>query len=121
MVGIGCNVASAPSVPDSGPQYGRPATCLADHNPDIASCANNEGNAIGIPPHKALADDIFTGIKSWYQHEADADSNVIRDFESVMYLSEQKLRDSIGPAETILPLGLNEDGTLRVSLLSIFF
>lgn len=36
VIGIGCNIGAAPSVSATGKEGGRPATCLAEHNIEIA-------------------------------------------------------------------------------------
>lgn len=148
VVGIGCNVQQAPVVESSGQQYGRLATCLAEHqrssggdssgdNSGIISGGGSSSSSCGegkdqkidtcsaehglLDPntHKEIAAEIFGALSAWLRPspgDEDSAEAVIKDFERDMDLSQQRLRGESGPGETIVPLRLNKDGTLRVRI-----
>jgi hypothetical protein len=133
----------------------RPATCLAEHNPQLAEAAaklaqeNAEqgqlhrqaaadtestvlpqgetvGAEVGRPMlltleehdfHKELGVEISDNLHAWATARTDTAELVRRDFENNMDLSPQRLRDEPNEAlGTVLPVGLNADGTLKVSM-----
>ena len=143
LVGIGCNVLSAPTVnantnnANAAPTI-RPATCLADHNRVYAQlvesmqqqtqeCAASSSGAIdgqrieltmrAGDVHKELGLDICDHLYDWLASQADTAALVVQDFERNMDLSPQRLRDIADPAlSTVIPTALNIDGTLKVVL-----
>jgi hypothetical protein len=154
VVGIGCNVQHAPAVESSGQQYGRLATCLAEHqvssgdgsssgnngnststsgggdsssrscgddqDPNVDTCSAEQEQLLDPNTHKEIAAEIFTALSAWLRPHTVADADtadaVIRDFERDMDMDLQRLRGETGPGETIIPLRLNRDGTLRVRI-----
>lgn len=164
LVGIGCNVMHAPivnSVTNSAAASPliRPATCLAEHNPQIAQAgtelaaklqidvrsvspetpaettigtestgattmsADRVPNNIQLPLtlaegdyHKELALEICDNLSDWLLSRSDTAALVLSDFTANMDYSPQRLRDEPNPAlGTVVPIGLNPDGTLKVS------
>ena len=141
LIGIGCNIMSAPTIDRTGLQHGRAATCLADHNnlektddqlcesvspPDnddslSSSCINH--SIINNKTSKEIATEIYNSLNYWLKYsnidggvnEKDSAANVIADFERNMAYSSQQLRDNDGPGQTVIPLSINNDGTLKVS------
>ena len=126
LIGIGCNVARAPTVPTAGDDAGRDATCLAAHSAEVA--ADPEA-------YLSLAADIAADVRSWASAAAAAtatasDANsvsvnggqimeeaevVVKKFEGQMDLSSaQRLRSGDDAGKQVLPLQVNSDGTLRV-------
>jgi biotin-(acetyl-CoA carboxylase) ligase len=110
VIGIGCNVAKAPSVPLTGADAGRVATCIASHSEAIAS---DSKAAIG------LAADIAKDFKLWIStgSKADPAENIVAEFTSQMdKINTQKLRSGTDSGKDVLPLHLNIDGTLQVNM-----
>lgn len=122
LIGIGCNIGSAPVVDKTGSQAGRPSTCLADHNPNIL----DESSAL----HHEVAIEIFDAIKGWLNN-IDSSAQIIEDFQQYMDFRPQRLRDSYDVSSTnmaetslegevqslrleVVPLRINLDGTLQV-------
>lgn len=141
LIGIGCNVLSAPNL-DPNLKV-RPATCIADHSLEFRNIKNsiltnlnkkdscetdtvisdlmNDQSNFFInfgDKHKELGVEISHAIKDWIELGDDHKSKVISDFEKNMDYSEQQLRD-IEDEKTnkIVPIGLNEDGTLNVKFI----
>jgi hypothetical protein len=66
--------------------------------------------------HKELGVEICDNLYSWAVSRTDTAELVRRDFEDNMDLSPQRLRDEPDEAlGTVLPVGLNADGTLKVN------
>ncbi len=69
--------------------------------------------------HKALAMDICSAVSSWVEAQSDSAALVLQDFDRNLDRSPQRLRDSqnsaVAGGEEVLPIGLNQDGTLQVS------
>ena len=142
LVGIGCNVQAAPQVETSGQQYGRLATCLADHAADLepAACASPDDGTcaatataaaaasapapgVDVNTHKEIAAEIFGALASWVRPSPSADGStrdtadeVLRDFERDMDRRLQRLRGDDAAGDSVRPLRLNRDGTLVVSV-----
>ncbi len=146
FIGVGCNVRTAPQVSALGQNGGRPATCLADHNEQIRATIQNldTGGAavvsglsgdcdadVDIPSssnelqdgdfHKELAVDVCQAVSDWVEAQSDSADRVLLDFEECMDRSPQRLRDAnnnaVADGEEVLPVRLNDDGTLLVSVL----
>jgi len=67
--------------------------------------------------HKELAIEICDNLHDWLLSRSDTAALVLQDFTTNMDYSPQRLRDEPNEAiGTVVPTGLNEDGTLRVSL-----
>lgn len=113
LVGIGCNVGSAPSVDATGQQGGRPSTCLADFNPDIQAYKQAQNPSAIVfetdmtnydePPHHVIAKEIFYSIKDWLSQRDDV-INIVRDFETFMDFRPQKLRNSYNINEEVVSI-----------------
>jgi hypothetical protein len=138
LVGIGCNVRAAPEVEASGQQYGRLATCVADHAAGPSACTSSSTSAPATCPapapadtddaadldpdaHKEIAAEIFGALAAWLTRPPgdaarDTADGVLRDFERDMDRSLQRLRGDVAAGETVLPVRLNPDGTLRVTV-----
>lgn len=145
LVGIGCNVRSSPTVEGTGPEGGRQGTCLADHAAEMteqdldAPSDGEEGVSAAHDIAKEIAEEISGSIAHWLS-SADAAEAVRADFEKMMDTSLQSLRiqyfESSSSAECtgegrggtpspscaqsakgpqVQPLGINKDGTLKVS------
>jgi hypothetical protein len=65
--------------------------------------------------HKELGIEICENLYDWLTAGSDTAATVVRDFERNMDFSPQRLRD-VADAEkaTVVPVGLNSDGTLKV-------
>jgi hypothetical protein len=162
LIGIGCNVLSAPTVNAATNSAAaspliRPATSLAEHNAHYAQTAatlrqeleqhpveqncdgtvsvtdNNvegvlygetgtTGEGVSIHStlregdfHKELGIEICDKLHGWLTAGSDTAATVVQDFERNMDFSPQRLRD-VADAEqaTVVPVGLNPDGTLKV-------
>lgn len=143
LIGIGCNVMTAPTIQAIGAEGGRPATCLAEHNYEIKSYLDLEITSGGISEnlmtsntpniplplkletsdfHKMVAIDLFKKFESWIEEANDTNSLIIQDFSRNMDYSIQKLRDiSDDNTNKVEPLQLNEDGTLLVNFTLITY
>jgi len=111
LVGIGCNIASAPSVPTSGPDRGRAATCLHAHNKQLS----HDKEA-----YKTLATEIAVGFSEWVSCGLGSDSALqcTRDFSQQMDKeSTQRIRSGADADREVLPVRINPDGSLRVRML----
>ena len=126
FAGIGCNIVVSPSIPDVGPNAGRPATCA------VISVTVLSITPLGIAHHlsssydssslstmyRDISEDVFRRIRSWVENGDSAEA-VVADFQSQMLLNPQRMRPSSGgdgEGEAVLPLKLNSDGTLQVRL-----
>eukprot|EP01038_Epipyxis_sp_PR26KG_P004046 gene4046-5788_t len=118
LIGIGCNVASAPSI---DPKSGRSSTCIADHNEQIksiiseAASISKDVNNVSVDVdgeqnihlisnvqqiqhgdfHKELALEICQSFQKWLADGSDSKENIINDFQENMDYSIQKLRSPI--------------------------
>jgi len=111
LVGIGCNIAGAPSVPTSGPDRGRSATCLHEHNEQLSQ--DKEA-------YKALASDIAAGFAEWISYGKGSDSALLctQDFEWQMDKgSTQRIRSGDDVDREVQPVRINPDGSLYVRML----
>lgn len=131
LIGIGCNIMTAPVVANFGPENGRQATCLVRH---ITDCINgsetssshtvdNQGAATfshTCPSlgdlHKEIAAEIYGALSSHVEKHNDTAEQVTTDFERYMDFSPQRLRGDLGVGHTVTPLRINKDGTLQVQL-----
>jgi len=67
--------------------------------------------------HKELAVEICDNLHDWLLSRSDTTALVLQDFTANMDYSPQRLRDEPNEAiGTVVPTGLNEDGTLKVSI-----
>jgi len=75
--------------------------------------------------HKELAVELCDNLHAWLHAGTDAATLILQDFTANMDYSPQRLRDEPNEAlSTVIPTGLNSDGTLNVSacvLFPIFF
>lgn len=110
LVGIGCNIATAPTIDVSGGEGGRSATCLVNHMGD-------KGQVVDTV---TIATDIISAIARWISSSDDKAENVIRDFQASMSMTPQRLRtfENNALADAVVPIKLNDDGTLQVSVRS---
>lgn len=124
LVGIGCNVMTAPVVQSTGEDNGRPSTCLANHmqNCEIESNENKDTCSSNVPLdeiHKEIAAEIYGALSSYTKQSNDSAADVIKDFEKCMNFSPQKLRSADTAGDKVTPLRINVDGTLQVYLIII--
>jgi biotin-(acetyl-CoA carboxylase) ligase len=144
LVGIGCNVMTAPEVATTGIDGGRPPTCIREHNPEIDTVwreyqeglENGQGDNkmkeefevqkpenFSLNPkigkadfHKKLTIEIVNRFYEWMKKEKeDNNSYVIEEFTRRMDFSPQRRRDLEEGKNVVIPLGLNSDGTLQVT------
>lgn len=129
LIGIGCNIMIAPDVPTTGSEAGRKATALIRHSTALQSLAEKketdqfgENSRVSEEGSMAVAVDIANTFNDYiesqsqsqlYGSNTDSPLQVVQDFLENMDFSEQKLRD-VEDEVIVQPLGLNEDGTLRV-------
>ena len=138
IIGIGCNIMTAPTVVSTGTDNGRPATCLARHmNCNSADSADREIREISVGGegpdgsegfrgqseachsigilHKEIAAEIYGALSSHILQSSDPPERVVADFERYMNFSPQKLRGESEVGDAVTPLRINKDGTLQVS------
>lgn len=110
LVGIGCNVRTAPSIDSKGADAGRTSTAIALHNPTMLQQQDDIFDA-----HRRVSLAIYQRFEEWLQ-SSDSAERIIADFSSNMDYSIQTLRDASIPihANQVQPLCLNDDGTLKV-------
>jgi biotin-[acetyl-CoA-carboxylase] ligase BirA-like protein len=121
LVGIGCNIGSAPTVETNGKNGGRKSTCLYDYKLRQYN-ENNETNVKNV--RNMIANSIMNNIMNWIEEGNDSSSLVINEFQSLMTTSPQVIRkelnkdDNTGSiiGQSVIPLRLNSDGTLQVKL-----
>ena len=117
IIGIGCNIMTAPTVETSGGDNGRSATCLARHidcsTDDHSSSPTNTCSALGHL-HKEIASEIYGALSAHILLPVDTAEQVILDFERNMNFAPQQLRGDLVAGETVTPLRINKDGTLQV-------
>lgn len=72
--------------------------------------------------HMELALEICDNLHHWIASRTDTAEQVLTDFTANMDYSPQRLRDEPDPnLGTVIPLGLNTDGTLKVGTLYTFY
>lgn len=113
IVGIGCNIHAAPEVATSGPNAGRPSTC-------IAPLEHFTGNDI-FALRDTIAADITAVVEQWLTSDSVWDSceKVVADFSSLCDFNTQllgiKYREQYSAHGIhFVPLRINNDGTLLV-------
>jgi hypothetical protein len=139
LIGIGCNIMTAPVVESVGPENGRQATCLIRHVAECygasesSSSSGSDGviedraiTSSGTCPslgelHKEIAAEIYGALSSYALQHSDTTEQVIADFERYMNFSPQRLRGETSAGHTVTPLKVNKDGTLQVSTSYFFF
>mmetsp|Transcript_31776 Transcript_31776/g.69812 ORF Transcript_31776/g.69812 Transcript_31776/m.69812 type:complete len:385 (-) Transcript_31776:1293-2447(-) len=114
LIGVGVNVAHAPTIDLVGPQRGRMSTCLASH-------CDIDGD--GVENAREMAFDVAKGIHEWIAaavsggelvDKSIASDAIIREWSDwAEFGKEQVLRDKPGN-EIVTPLGIEADGRLRV-------
>jgi hypothetical protein len=142
MVGIGCNVMSAPEVQFAGTNGGRPATNLASYISSLSDVSIDGTDATaasegGQQTCQLLAEKIRDSFVRWVENASDSPSQVVRESNSLLDYSPQAVRKEYlsraQPAATktvdfsseeieemsskgddVLPLRINDDGTLQV-------
>lgn len=138
LIGIGCNIMTAPVVDSVGPENGRQATCLIRHISECtgagASAGESSSSSNGIADnqaimtssdtcpslgelHKEIAAEIYGALSSYALQHNDTTEQVIADFERYMNFSPQRLRGDNSAGHTVTPLKVNRDGTLQVAIL----
>jgi BirA family biotin operon repressor/biotin-[acetyl-CoA-carboxylase] ligase len=109
LVGIGINYIFAPEIETTGPHRGRIATCICD----CIDCTNING----IEEAKELGIHIVHDIKDWVGAQKGWDGAaeaVVRNWERWAEFGQKLvLRDDTADT-TVVPLGIENDGRLRV-------
>jgi len=110
LVGVGCNIGSAPTVESTGPDCGRPATCLLDH---VAVDARDTAATDLI---QTVGTDLCRSIYAWVETSGgDSARAIVSDFSQAMDTTKQRMRpESGGIAEVVTPVRVKPDGTLEV-------
>jgi biotin-(acetyl-CoA carboxylase) ligase len=123
LIGIGCNIMTAPPVETTGLNNGRQSTCLARH---ITSCGSSDADAdvqIEILTdtcpslgelHKEIAAEIYGALSTLILQPKETAEQVVVDFERYMNFAPQRLRGDTDAGDTVTPLKVNKDGTLQV-------
>ena len=130
LVGIGVNYRHAPKVDTEGNNRGRVTTCIhdllsndakADMEDGGAGCEDDESSSDdGVEEAKALGIRIAAAIKAWIEVQKSWDGtgaadSIVLNWErwSADFGARLILRDEPGN-ETVITLGLEKDGRLRV-------
>ncbi len=121
LIGIGCNVRTAPTIDAQGKDAGRSSTAICLHNTSIQKqCEQSKEDDISSPfhYHKVISIAIFKQFEQWL-NSYDNGALVIEDFSRNMDFNVQQLRDSSIPTgeNKVQPIRLNDDGTLEVRYL----
>ena len=123
LIGIGCNIMTAPAIENVGADNGRQATCLSRHITGCeASTVTQSGDSAPTADtcpylgnlHKEIAAEIYGALSSYTLWPHDTAEQVVVDFERYMSFSTQRLRGDTAAGQEIIPLGVNKDGTLQV-------
>lgn len=111
LVGIGVNVAYAPTVPSTGPHRGRKASCLKDHvDCDIQNSIEYTEKA------KELASLLAQNLTTWVASTVPTKDGkkVVEEWKQwAEFGQELTLRDEPGD-EKVFTIGIEYDGRLRV-------
>jgi hypothetical protein len=140
LIGIGCNVMTAPEVSTLGSEAGRSSTALYLHNAMMAQskltiASSLSSNDFDPPPqghfapslqdtdyHELLAIRIMQSFQQWIMRGRDNADAVISDFSQQMDFAEQRLRDVNDDTKNrIQPIRLNCDGTLQVPVMFQYY
>lgn len=102
LVGIGVNLAHAPEVPNHGVDRGRTATSLAQHGAQVSAEAARE-----------LSLAIATAVADWFRKRGGDGAEAVKaEWEGMaVWGREYRLRED---GSVVVPLGLEDDGRLRV-------
>ena len=101
LIGIGCNIMTAPAVESVGIDNGRQATSLSRHitgceGSTISESGESASSAETCPYlgnlHKEIAAEIYGALSSYTLWPTDTAEQVVVDFERHMSFSPQKLR-----------------------------
>ena len=130
IAGIGCNVFHSPNVLECGSEAGREATCLWEHTSmeSLKGCdfPDLPVGFSGEPPHEYMkifiehfARMLYISVSCWLESADDNVDSVIFDCQRKLATGPQRLRGnnkSIHEGSEILPLRINRDGSLEVSV-----
>lgn len=106
LVGIGCNIAEAPSVPNAGTDKGRQSTCVHEHA--------DEGECRPDTDASKIASEIIERAKEWVK-ATDTSEFVTNEFQSNMdFNAIQTLRSGEDEGKDVIPIRINSDGTLQI-------
>ncbi len=78
LIGIGCNIVTAPNVVKTGVDKGRESTSIAEYNTDIAH--TRADSSLAGEEARVLAGLISASIKGWLRLEQDPAAAVAADF-----------------------------------------
>lgn len=111
LVGIGINIVVAPEIPSSGSERGRTATCIYEY-------LSEDQKSFSA---KTLSKNISTNMFDWIEHDSSlskgvAGEKVVEEWEKYVNNWGKKLilRDKGNGFDTVIPLGIEKDGQLRV-------
>ncbi|CAM9907019.1 unnamed protein product, partial [Ectocarpus fasciculatus] len=107
IVGIGCNMFQAPVVKEVGVDAGRQATC------DHSALDDSKKQAV----IRSLGVKLFAAVSCWLDSKGDSGDAVIKDFQRMMTMSPQRLRQANGMVHEgteVVPIRINSDGSLEV-------
>lgn len=139
LVGIGCNISHAPPIPLSGPNAGRESTCLMDHL-DLRNTTIQRDISESVKLRDIIVKEIYRKVLMWLDDNSDAEAaaqQTLEEFEANMDYSLQHLRPeaissedgnsqelsggSMLLGESITPLSIALDGSLKVCFYLFFF
>lgn len=118
LIGIGCNISSSPTIPNTGSDSGsRDATHLV-HELGLKSAGKSLDSAEKLRNY--IVRDIHNSLSCWIHSNHDNVSDVVSEFQKRMDKSPQTLRrdnyldQELSCGDEIIPIALNLDGTLQV-------
>lgn len=122
IVGIGCNMFQAPVVKEVGVDAGRQATCVWNHCYHPSDPSSEEDHSALDDAKKqavirSLGVKLFAAVSCWLDSKADSGDAVIKDFQRMMTMSPQRLRQANGMVHEgteVVPIRINSDGSLEV-------
>ena len=120
LIGIGVNVAYAPTVPSSGPNQGRPATSIGVYCPQTLENDNSSHATVRLA--RQLGEDMAADLSRWLSDHKGSNPNrsaaektrILRNWKQwVDWDLQLVLRDTVDH-ETVTPVDIEPDGRLRV-------
>lgn len=116
LVGIGVNCMVTPTVDKEGTNQGRDATCIYDQCiVDSETMKETSKTELSATLPKNFVIDLVRDVQSWIQASEGGSytGNIVKEWEHMAEFGvEQVLRGANN--EVVVPLGLEQDGQLRV-------
>mmetsp|Transcript_7612 Transcript_7612/g.12646 ORF Transcript_7612/g.12646 Transcript_7612/m.12646 type:complete len:286 (+) Transcript_7612:123-980(+) len=103
FIGVGVNLAAAPSIPHEGPNRGRPSTAVQQH------CTEQQ---LPESTAKMFAEDLSEGLVQWLEDPTTTSRKVLTEWKTWANIGEPQVLRETG--ETVIPVDVKDDGQLVV-------